>query len=57
MTYSFDNYTNEGCRGSLAVTKNLIVQFGLIDGTETAIWNVGKRVKNPASNPYPGAHS
>ena len=51
MTYSFDNYTNEGIVGSLAVTKNFIVQLGLVDGTETAIWNVGKKVNNPAPNP------
>ena len=56
MTYSFDNYTNEGIVASLAFTKNLILQLGLIDGTETALWNVGKHVNNPSPNPlYPGS--
>jgi len=41
MMYSFDNYTNEGLVASLAVKKNLIVQLGIVDGTESAIWNGG----------------
>lgn len=56
MTYSFDNYTNEGIVGTLAITKNLIVQLGVVAGSDTAIWNVGKRVNNPVPNPlYPGS--
>jgi len=56
MTYSFDNYTNEGMVGSLAMTKNLIVQLGVVIGSDTAFWNEGKRVNNPAPNPlYPGS--
>jgi hypothetical protein len=51
MTYSFDNYTNEGLVGSLAVTKNLIVQMGIVDGTETAVWNLGATRNNPDPNP------
>lgn len=54
MTYTFDNYTNEGVVASLAVAKNVIFQLGLVGGTDTAIWNMGKKVKNPAPNPlYP----
>ena len=54
MTYTFDNYTNEGLVGSLAVTKNFILQLGLVEGTDTAIWNAGKEVVNPNPNPlYP----
>jgi len=56
MTYSFDNYTNEGIVGSLALTKNFIVQLGVVEGSDTAIWNGGKTVNNPAPNPlYPGS--
>lgn len=56
MTYTFDNYTNEGLVGSLAATKNFIVQLGLVEGSDTAIWNAGKRVNNPDPNPlYPGS--
>jgi Putative beta-barrel porin-2, OmpL-like. bbp2 len=54
MTYGFDNYTNEGLVASLAVTKNGILQLGVVDGTETAIWNGGS-THNPFPNPlYPG---
>ncbi len=56
MTYSFDNYTNEGLVGTLAVTKNLTLQLGVVDGTETALWNAGKTINNPDPNPlYPGS--
>lgn len=51
MTYTFDNYTNEGIVGSLALNKNFIVQLGAVAGTDTAIWNVGKAVNNPNPNP------
>ena len=48
LTYGFDNYTNEGIQASLAVTPHLIVQFGINDGTEAAISNVGQTIINPA---------
>jgi len=57
MTYSFDNYTNEGLVGSLAVTKQLILQLGVVSGTESAFWNAFKTETNPAPNVlYPGQH-
>jgi hypothetical protein len=56
LTYTFDNYTNEGVIASAAVTPNIILQFGISDGTEAAITNVGNRIVNPAPSPlYPGA--
>lgn len=56
MSYSFDNYTNEGIVSTLALTKNFIVQLGIVMGTDTAFWNAGKRVNNPNPNPlYPGS--
>jgi Putative beta-barrel porin-2, OmpL-like. bbp2 len=56
MMYSFDNYTNEGVVASLALKKNLILQLGVVDGTETAIWNGGDKLKNLDPNPlYPNA--
>ena len=55
MTYAFDNYTNEGLIGTLAVTKNWFVQLGVTIGTDTAAWNMGRTVPNPFPNPvYPG---
>lgn len=54
MSYTFDNYTNEGIVASLAASKNMIIQLGLVGGTDTAIWNIGKNIKNPSPNPlYP----
>lgn len=56
MTYSFDNYTNEGLVATLAVTKQLSLQLGIVDGTETALWNAGKTEPNPFPNQlYPGS--
>ena len=55
LTYNYDNYTNTGIQSSLAVTKNLIVQFGISDGTETPIWHSGTRIANlvPYNPLYP----
>jgi hypothetical protein len=56
MTYTFDNFTNTGVMATLAVTKNLFVQGGLVGGTDTYIGNIGAHKVNPFPNPlYPGA--
>lgn len=57
FTYNFDNYTNTGIVASLAATKNLILQFGISDGTETALWHAGARINNldPYNALYPTA--
>jgi hypothetical protein len=56
MTYTFDNYTNTGVQGSLAVTKNWMLQLGVSVGTEAMPWNVGATIPNPAPNPlFPGS--
>ena len=55
LTYTYDNFTNTGILGSLAVTKNWIVQLGVVAGTETVPWNIGVRIPNPDPNSlYPG---
>src|ERR1700738_2563360 len=55
LTYTFDNYTNTGIQGTLAVTKNWIVQMGLTVGSDTMPWNAGARIANPYPNPlFPG---
>jgi hypothetical protein len=55
LTYSYDNFTNTGLLGTLAVTKNWMIQLGIVAGTETTPWNVGARIANPDLNPlYPG---
>jgi hypothetical protein len=55
MTYTFDNYTNNGIMSTLALDKNWILQLGLSAGTEAAAWNMGAQVPNPFPNPvYPG---
>lgn len=56
MTYTFDNYTNTGVLGSLAVTKNWVAQLGVSVGTEAMPWHVGASIANPAPNPlYPNS--
>ncbi len=46
LTYSWDNYTNTGFQGTLAVTKNWILQLGLTVGSDTMPWNAGARIPN-----------
>jgi hypothetical protein len=50
LTYAFDNYTNEGIQASVAVTPNIILQFGINVGTEAAVTNVGNTILNPSPN-------
>jgi len=50
LTYAFDNYTNTGVVASLAVTKNLIVQAGITDGTEASLSHIGNYITNPLPN-------
>ncbi len=55
MTYTFDNFTNTGVMATLALTKNLFLQGGLVGGTDTYIGNIGVHKVNPYPNPlYPG---
>jgi hypothetical protein len=46
ITYSWDNYTNTGIVASWQLTKNVMVQTGLVDGTETPIWNYNLKIGN-----------
>jgi len=46
ITYTLDNYTNEGIQTSLAITKQFIIQVGLSVGTETTVWNLGEKKPN-----------
>jgi hypothetical protein len=56
MTYTFDNYTNTGVEGTLAVTKNWMLQLGVTVGTEAMPWHVGQTIANPFPNPlYPNS--
>jgi hypothetical protein len=50
MTYSFDNYTNEGIQTTWGVTKNLFLQFGAVIGTEAPPWHWGTQVPNLLPN-------
>jgi len=48
LTYTFDNYTNEGVQLTLAATKKLFLQFGLSAGSDTALWNANQIIPNLA---------
>jgi hypothetical protein len=56
MTYTWDNYTNQGIVSSWQITPNIMLQLGITDGTETPIWHNGVRVTNlmPGNPIYPG---
>jgi Putative beta-barrel porin-2, OmpL-like. bbp2 len=55
LTYTFDNYTNNGLQGTLALNKNWFVQLGVTVGSDTGPWNWGATVPNPFPNPvFPG---
>jgi hypothetical protein len=55
MTYTYDNYTNTGIQGSLAVDKNWVLQLGVSVGTEAMPWHWNAKIANPFPNPlYPG---
>jgi hypothetical protein len=56
LTYAFDNYTNEGLVGTLAMTKNLFLQLGATVGTEAAPWHMNATEANlmPGNPLYPG---
>ena len=41
ITYTFDNYTNEGLIDTTAVTKNLQITAAISVGTEAAVWHEG----------------
>ncbi|WP_158918394.1 outer membrane beta-barrel protein [Caulobacter sp. S45] len=56
MTYTFDNFTNTGVMATLALTKNLWVQAGIVAGTDTFAGNAGVNRTNPFPNPiYPNS--
>jgi hypothetical protein len=57
LTYSFDNYTNEGIQTTLAVTKDLFLQLGATVGTEAAPWHLNATLPNlvPGNPLYPGS--
>ena len=56
LSYSYDNFTNEGIQVTTGVTKNLFLQLGLTDGTDSAIWNPRRTMPNPYPNPlFPNA--
>jgi hypothetical protein len=54
MTYTFDNYTNQGLIASLAATKNWTLQFGIVVGTEATAGHLHATQVNPYPN-VPGA--
>lgn len=61
MTYTFDNYTNEGVQTTTALTKYWFFQLGLSIGTKAAPRHLSQQIPNPnIGNPvglqmYPGS--
>jgi hypothetical protein len=50
LTYAVDNYTNTGIVTSTAITKNVILQLGVSDGTEAPLWHLYEKETNPYPN-------
>jgi hypothetical protein len=50
MTYTFDNYTNEGVLATYAVNKNWILQGGLSIGTEATFQHAWQTIPNTNPN-------
>jgi hypothetical protein len=46
ISYTFDNFTNEGIQTTLAITKQFMLQVGLNAGTESTVWHVGAEENN-----------
>ncbi len=46
ITYTYDNYTNEGIALTLAVTKNLFLTGAIAAGTDSALWNAHQTITN-----------
>jgi hypothetical protein len=46
LTYTWDNYTNDGVEFTLAVTKNWILQLGSTIGTESPFWHYNQHIAN-----------
>ena len=47
ITYTLDNYTNEGLQFTTGITKNFFLQYGVTVGTEAAFWHYEKSITNP----------
>jgi len=47
MTYAYDNYTNEGLIATLALTKQLFLQGGVMVGTEASFPHMHETIGNP----------
>jgi hypothetical protein len=56
LTYSFDNYTNEGIQTTWGITKNFFLQLGVSVGTETPPWHLNTTLTNlmPGNPLYAG---
>jgi hypothetical protein len=50
MTYTFDNYTNEGILGTYQLTKNWILQAGVSVGTEATFQHYWQTIPNTNPN-------
>jgi hypothetical protein len=49
ITYTWDNYTNQGIQSTIAITKKFMLQLGVTIGTEAPVWHWGVTEPNPAA--------
>jgi hypothetical protein len=50
MSYSFDNYTNEGIQTTWGLTKDFFLQLGVTVGTEAPPWHWSNQIPNLLPN-------
>jgi Putative beta-barrel porin-2, OmpL-like. bbp2 len=55
MTYAYDNYTNTGLLAGLQVTRNLLLELGIVVGTDSAGWDASGVKLAPSGPPWSNA--
>jgi Putative beta-barrel porin-2, OmpL-like. bbp2 len=55
MTYAYDNYTNTGLLTGLQVTRNLLLEAGIVVGTDSAGWDASGVKLAPSGSPWSNA--
>jgi hypothetical protein len=50
LTYTYDNYTNTGIQGSMAINDHVILQLGVSAGSDTSFLHMGQKTNNPDPN-------
>jgi len=50
LTYTYDNYTNTGIQGTMALNQNVFLQLGVSAGSDTSFLHLNQKTNNPYPN-------